>query len=424
MLAYEVQIAHEAAQRSTGKPRLLPVRVDYTGPLPEPLCRRSSTRSSTRSGRVPQDDDRLVAELLDSAAQARPRGRAVAPGEAGAGRAARCRWTRRSTSCGRTDDEFRAAIARRDSIVLVKGARQMGKTSLLARGLQQAREAGARVVLTDFQMLNAAHLESAETLLPARWRNGSPTSSTWTCCRTRSGTAAAGASVNFERYLRREVLGRLEEPLVWGLDEVDRLFACDFGSEVFGLFRSWHNERALDPDGPWSRLTLAIAYATEAHLFITDLNQSPFNVGTRLTLEDFTLEQVADLNRRYGAPLRDEAEVGALLPPGRRPSVPGAPRPARDGDARPRHRRLRGPGRPGRGDLRRPPAAHAGPARPGPGAVRGRAERAARPARARRRRASTACAAPASWPASRARDARPALPALRDLPGAAPADDR
>src|SRR5206468_853191 len=84
------------------------------------------------------------------------------------------------------------------------------------------------------------------------------------------------------------------------LDEVDRLFGLPFASEVFGLFRAWHNERALLPEGPWSRLTLAIAYATEAHLFITDLNQSPFNVGTRLELADFDLIQVADLNRRYG----------------------------------------------------------------------------------------------------------------------------
>jgi eukaryotic-like serine/threonine-protein kinase len=35
-----------------------------------------------------------------------------------------------------TDSEFQSAIARQDSIVLVKGARQVGKTSLLARGLQ------------------------------------------------------------------------------------------------------------------------------------------------------------------------------------------------------------------------------------------------------------------------------------------------
>jgi hypothetical protein len=51
-----------------------------------------------------------------------------------------------------------------------------------------------------------------------------------------------------------------------------------------------------------------MAYATEAHLFVTDMYQSPFNVGTRLTLEDFTLEQVAELNRRYGSPLGSSAE--------------------------------------------------------------------------------------------------------------------
>src|SRR5205085_11513827 len=116
-------------------------------------------------------------------------------------------------------------------------------------------------------------------------------------------------SMNFERYVRREVLGKISGPLVWGLDEVDRLFTCPFGSEVFGLFRSWHNERSLDPTGPWQRLTLAIVYATEAHLFITDINQSPFNVGTRLTLEDFTFEQVAELNGRYGSPLPDSASL-------------------------------------------------------------------------------------------------------------------
>src|SRR5207248_2614532 len=128
-----------------------------------------------------------------------------------------------------------------------------------------------------------------------------------------------GPNLNFRRFLRREVLGRIEEPLVWGLDDVDRLFHCDFGSVIFALFRSWHNQRALDSDGPWGRLTLAIAYATEAHLFITDLNRSPFNVGTRLELEDFTIEQVADLNRRYAThsasgypPLRDRGELGRL----------------------------------------------------------------------------------------------------------------
>ncbi|HLK61319.1 MAG TPA: AAA-like domain-containing protein [Chthonomonadaceae bacterium] len=207
-----------------------------------------------------------------------------------------------------TDEEFESAIARRDSIVLVKGARQMGKTSLLARGLQQARQAGAKIVLTDLQKLTSAQMATADTLffhlaeaMAEQLELEVALEAVWNPQR--------GWNVNFERFLRREVLGKVETHVVWGLDEVDRLFGHPFSTEVFGLFRSWHNERSLNPGGPWSRLTLAIAYATEAHLFITDLNQSPFNVGTRLALEEFSLAEVAEVNRRYASPLKDTAEV-------------------------------------------------------------------------------------------------------------------
>ena len=81
-----------------------------------------------------------------------------------------------------TDAAFLRAVQQQESIALVKGARQMGKSSLLARGLHKAREQGARVVLTDFQefsretlehpsaqplLLKLAHQLSAELDLPA-----------------------------------------------------------------------------------------------------------------------------------------------------------------------------------------------------------------------------------------------------------------
>jgi hypothetical protein len=115
--------------------------------------------------------------------------------------------------------------------------------------------------------------------------------------------------MNFRRFLRRLIQQQPAIPLVWALDDVDRLFSCAFGTEVFALMRAWHNERALDPSGPWSLLTLVIAYATESHLFITDINQSPFNVGTRLLVEDFTYAQMSELNERYGGPLRNVTET-------------------------------------------------------------------------------------------------------------------
>jgi DNA-binding winged helix-turn-helix (wHTH) protein len=208
----------------------------------------------------------------------------------------------------RADEEFRSAIGRQESIVLVKGVRQVGKTSLLARGLQQARQQQARVVLTDFQMLNAADLSTIETLFL--------TLAGWIAYQLDLETtprlswdALSSPNLNFERFWREQVLEHISSPVVWGMDEVDRLFSRPFASEFFGLLRSWHNARALDPESPWQDLTLAIAYATEAHLFVTDLNQSPFNVGTRILLEDFTLEQTADLNSRYGSPLGEPGEV-------------------------------------------------------------------------------------------------------------------
>lgn len=203
------------------------------------------------------------------------------------------------------------ALERRDSIVLIKGARQVGKTSLLARGLQHARQNKTLVVTTDFQQLEAGDFLSADTLLRAlagsiadQLELDIDISTQWSALR--------GANQNLERFLRRTVLST-GMTLVWGMDEVDRLFTCPFGSSIFGLFRSWHNRRALEPEGPWHRLTLIITYATEAHLFITDLNQSPFNVGTRLELEDFTLEQVELLNQRHGSPIQSGDEVARLM---------------------------------------------------------------------------------------------------------------
>jgi tRNA A-37 threonylcarbamoyl transferase component Bud32 len=304
MLTYEVQTANDAAQKQGGKPRLLPVRIAFEGALPDALAAILNPLQYA-AWSSPQDNQRLVRELLASIINPPSRpvdSRKLEPIGGAVPLDSKFYIVRP------TDEEFLAAIERRDSIVLVKGARQMGKTSLLARGLKVAREIGAKVVLTDFQSLNMAHFDSVETLYKALAELIADQldldvfpQEVW--------NAERGPSVNFQRYIRREVLAKISGHLVWGLDEVDRLFTCQFGSEVFGLFRSWHNARSLDPEGPWRNLTMAIAYATEAHLFISDLNQSPFNVGTRLTLADFTPEQVTELNRRYDSPLKGQTEL-------------------------------------------------------------------------------------------------------------------
>jgi serine/threonine protein kinase len=339
MLAYQIHLAVEAAA-GQDLPRLLPVRVGYEGPLPDSLAAVLNSVPFILWA-SPDENDRVLSDLLSGLGDLASDKRSPVrddPGLTPVLRAAETDWVvdgevpQPNTGAGmslaplpleaygavpldspfyverETDRLFHQAIAQRESLVLVKGARQVGKTSLVARGLQRAREAGNRTLLTDFQKLNAADLESADAFFRtlAGWVADQLDlyvlpESTW--------VASRSPSINFERYVRRQALEPFPQPLVWGLDEVDRLFRCDFAGDVFGLFRSWHNERSLNPARPWSRLTLAIAYATEAHLFITDVNQSPFNVGVRLALEDFTVGQVEELNDRHGRPLSHGSDV-------------------------------------------------------------------------------------------------------------------
>jgi hypothetical protein len=303
MLMYEVEIAAKAAQEHDGKPRLLPVRLGFKEPLPSELATHLE-RLQYVLWQGPDDDSALFDGVVKALAAPPARPTPLHPLERDTGAVP---LDSKFYVVRRVDAELEAAIARRDSIVLIKGARQTGKTSLLARAIHQMRQRGVRVVLTDLQKLASDQFASLDVFFRAVaelmadqldlavfpdevWRAG------------------RSPNINLERYLRHEVLEPRPEPLLWALDEVDRLFSCSFGGDVFALFRTWHNECALDPDKPWLRMTLVIAYATEAHFFITDPNQSPFNVGTKLELADFTREQVADLNRRYGSPLREPTE--------------------------------------------------------------------------------------------------------------------
>jgi hypothetical protein len=305
LVIFKLQLAGEARAHDCG-PAVLPVCMGEPEPFPASVAGVVGPPPHIH-WREPADDEAVVKDLLAALARL-PRAEPLRPEE---------RWVpptgvvplgSRFYVVRPTDAEFRAALTRRDSIIRIKGPRQVGKTSLLARGLEQARAAGARVVLTDLQALNAGHCASAGILLTtlAGWivqdlGLSAHLEAVW--------DPQDGPSRNFRNFMLRHVLGSSPSSLVWALDETDRLFSCSFASEIFGLLRSWHNERALHPALPWPRLTVVLAYATEAHLFISDLNQSPFNVGTRVALHDFTPEQLKDLNERYGAPLRGEAEL-------------------------------------------------------------------------------------------------------------------
>jgi class 3 adenylate cyclase len=305
MLEFEIETAHDQQLR-TGKPIILPVIIGEAEPL-EGAIEAILRPLDQFMWAGPQDDRKLVAELLSAIAEPlKPRAEDVKLEPVGGAVPPDSPFYVRRAS----DQEFTDALEAGESLLLVKGARQIGKTSLLAQGAMRARERGWRQALTDFQKFNTGQMTAEDhfykllaATLARQLRFEYDFESGW--------DEIFGANLNMESFLR-ELLEASDAHLVWFMDEVDKLFVAPFASDFFGLVRSWHNSRSTEAGGPWQKLTVVISYATEAHLFIQDLNQSPFNVGRRIDLEDFNLQQTIDLNGRYGGPLRSFAECETL----------------------------------------------------------------------------------------------------------------
>ncbi|MCX6360988.1 MAG: AAA-like domain-containing protein [Armatimonadetes bacterium] len=206
------------------------------------------------------------------------------------------------------DDRLAEAMRRHESIILIRGPRHSGKSSLLARGMADARAHCSRAVHLDIATLTEAEVAGMEELCAALagrlsmaldldedprelWRSH------------------LGPGANLERYVTRRVLSADDAPLALALDGADRLLGMPYSDEFFSLLRVWHEKRAFEPDRPWDRLTVVLVCATEPHLYISDLNRSPFNVGARVEMTDFTAAEVAELAERIGLAGLDEAEM-------------------------------------------------------------------------------------------------------------------
>ena len=186
------------------------------------------------------------------------------------------------------------------ALIRIKAPRQMGKTSLMARILDQARNQGHRTVHLSFQLATSDVLSNVDRLM--RW---------FCLCVSRSlrlpnqlaeyWDDIFDGNYNSTNYFEQYLLVATNSPLVIGLDEVDRVFAYpEIANDFFGLLRAWYEKaRCGDRDSDtWQRLRLIVIHSTEVYIPM-NLNQSPFNVGLSIELPELTPEQVQDLTQRY-----------------------------------------------------------------------------------------------------------------------------
>ncbi len=201
------------------------------------------------------------------------------------------------------DALLRREALKAGSTTTIRASRQTGKSSLLVRGINHARENGARIVNLDLQRLDADRLASpdlflrdlAELLVRKLRLDPTQVEHFW--------QGSLGPQDKLTYLMEDYILPESDTPIVLALDEVDRLLQTSFHNDFFALLRAWHNSRALDEQ--WDRLNIVMVISTEPYLLIDDVNQSPFNVGLRIYLEDFDPAQVRDLNQRHGSPVSE-----------------------------------------------------------------------------------------------------------------------
>ncbi|WP_088892464.1 AAA-like domain-containing protein [Leptolyngbya ohadii] len=119
-----------------------------------------------------------------------------------------------------------------------------------------------------------------------------------------------GCISNCTHYFEKFILRKLEQPIVLGVDEVDRIFPySDIATDFFGMLRNWFEKGRTQAD--WKALRLVLAYSTEDYSQFR-INQSPFNVGEPLRLRELTRQQVQELGNRYGLSWADQ-QIDSLM---------------------------------------------------------------------------------------------------------------
>jgi AAA-like domain len=212
----------------------------------------------------------------------------------------------------KVDDIADICLESMNPTLVLKASRHSGRSSLLSRLHFAAIDRGEKSCYLNLTDLDESTLASPVKLFPALARMISDAIE----IDSKSGdypSRRLGPMEGMTRFLEKEVLESGSTPVLLLFDEVDivtRYPEC--GLALFSMLRGWHNRRSTDRKGRWMKLRMVITHAADTSLWIPDLNQSPFNVGLNVTLDDFDEVQVADLNRRLGGPLKDE-EVGRLM---------------------------------------------------------------------------------------------------------------
>jgi hypothetical protein len=177
-------------------------------------------------------------------------------------------------------------------------SRQMGKSSLMVRTATQLRSDGVSVAVLDLTSIGIS-------LTPEQWydgllaRIGQQLGLEDQIDRLWEAADRLSPLQRWRRVLDEIVLTHLDGLVVIFIDEIDVVRSLPFSAdEFFAAIRECYNRRAETPK--FSRLAFCLLGVATPSDLIRDVRMTPFNVGRRTELDDFTSEEAKVLAAGLG----------------------------------------------------------------------------------------------------------------------------
>src|SRR5262250_1664741 len=185
--------------------------------------------------------------------------------------------------------------------------RQMGKSSLMVRTAARLRDEGVGVAVLDLTAIG-------QNLSAEQWYGGLLTQLGQQLDREdellefRRANAELGPLQRWMQAIRQLILPRYVGQIVIFVDEIDAVRSLPFSTdEFFAAIREFYNRRTEDEE--LRRLTFCLLGVAAPSDLIRDTRTTPFNIGQRIELHDFTAAEAAPL--AIGLPR--SSEIGARL---------------------------------------------------------------------------------------------------------------
>ena len=172
----------------------------------------------------------------------------------------------------------------------VLAARQMGKSSLMVRTAIRLQDSGVRSAILDISTLGGG------ISTPEAWFFGfldelavqlgldEDVDSWWEAHPNHNPVQ------RFSNFLRDVALVEIQGHIAIFVDEIDSALGMAFTDDFFAAIRAAYNARASQEE--FQRLTFILLGVARPADLIRDRNRTPYNIGTHIHLDDFTLPEL------------------------------------------------------------------------------------------------------------------------------------